>query len=113
MGRTYPVDQPARFRLLEAQRAESQALGDVGKVARRFNSLVARLDAIELELAMAESDLVSVSGLSRAAQLLEMEPRELRRRVKLAAQAADDATAAGARPATGTGTSQGARSPTT
>ena len=90
MSRTYPVDHQARLRLLEAQRAESQAIGDVSKVARRLDSLVARLDAIDLELAMAESDLVSVSGLSRAAELLGREPRELRRRVKLAAQAAGD-----------------------
>ena len=113
MSRPYPVDHQARLRLLEAQRAESQALREVGKVARRLDSLVGRLEAIDLELAKAESDLVSVSGLSRAAQLLEMEPRELRQRLRLAAQAADDAMAAGARPATGTGTSQGAHSPTT
>ena len=113
MSRPNPVDHQARLRLLEAQRAESQALHDVGKVARRLDSLVGRLDAVDLELAMAESDLVSVSGLSRAAQLLEMEPRELRRRVKLAAQVVDDSKPAGAGPATGSGTSPGAPSSTT
>jgi hypothetical protein len=98
---------------LAAQRAESQALRDVGRVARRLDSLVGRLDAIDLDLAKAEYELVSVSGLSRAAQLLEMEPRELRRRVKLAAQAVDDSKPAGAGPATRPGTSPGAHSSTT
>ena len=63
MGRTYPVDHQARLRLLEAQRAESQALRDVGKVARRLESLVGRLDAMDLDLAKAEYELVSVSGM--------------------------------------------------
>ena len=113
MSRPYPVDHQARIRLLEAQRAESQALRDVGKVARRLDSLVGRLDAVDLDLARAEYELVSVSGLSRAAQLLEMEPRELRRRAKLAAQAVDDSKHPGAGRATWAGTSPGAPSPTT
>ena len=113
MGRPYPVDHRARLRLLEAQRAESQALRDVGKVARRLDSLVERLDAIDLELAMAESDLVSVSGLSRAAQLLEMEPRELRRRREAGRPGRRRCQAPGARPAAGTGTSPGAHPSTT
>ncbi|KQZ88456.1 hypothetical protein ASD62_03120 [Phycicoccus sp. Root563] len=113
MSRAHTVDHQARLRLLEAQRAESQALREVGKVAHRLDSLVGRLHAIDLELAMAESDLVSVSGLSRAAQLLERQPRELRRRVKLAAQAAGDDKPPGARPAAGTGTSPGAHPSTT
>jgi hypothetical protein len=113
MTRPHPIDHQARLRLLEAQRAESQALRDVTKVARRLDSLVGRLDAIDLDLASAEAELVSVSGLSRAAQLLEMEPRELRRRVKLAAQAVDDSKAAGTGPATGAGPSPGAPLSTT
>lgn len=113
MSRPYPVDHQARLRLLEAQRAESQALREVGKVARRLDSVVGRLDAADLELARAEYELVSVSGLSRAAQLLEMEPRELRRRVKLAARAVGDSKPPVAGRATGAGTSLGAPSPTT
>ena len=113
MSRPYPVDHQARLRLLEAQRAESQALSDVGKAARRLDSLVGRLDAMDLDLASAEAELVSVSGLSRAAQLLEMEPRELRRRVKLAAQAVENSRPAGAGPATGAGASPGSPSSTT
>src|SRR5690348_6588116 len=84
MSRPYPVDYRARRRLMEAQRAETDALRDVGKVARRLESMTARLEAVDLELAKAESDLVAASGLQRAAQLLEMDQRELRRRMKLA-----------------------------
>ena len=85
MSRPYPVDYRARRRLMEAQRAETDALRDVGKVARRLESMTARLDAVDLELAKAQSDLVAVSGLQRAAQLLEMDQRELRRRTRRAA----------------------------
>ena len=113
MTRPHPIDHQARLRLLEAQRAESQALSDVGKAARRLDSLVGRLDAMDLDLASAEAELVSVSGLSRAAQLLEMEPRMLRRRVKLAAQAVDDSKPAGAGPEPRAGASPGAQSTTT
>ena len=91
MSRPYPVDYRARRRLMEAQRAETDALRDVGKAARRLESIAARVEALDLELASAESDLVAVSGLPRAAQLLGMELRDLRRRVKLAAEAAQAA----------------------
>jgi hypothetical protein len=110
MSRPYPVDHQARLRLLEAQRAESQALREVGRVARRLDSVIGRLDAADLELARAEYELVSVSGLPRAAKLLEMEPRELRRRVKLAAKAVDASKADNAGPAKGLGTSPSAHS---
>jgi hypothetical protein len=113
MSRPYPVDHQARLRLLEAQRAERQAIRDVGQAARRLDLVVGRLNAADLELARVECELVSVSGLPRAAQLLEMEPRELRRRVKLAAQAVDGSESAGAGLATGPGTSPGAPSSTT
>ena len=108
MSRPYPVDHQARLRLLEAQRAESRALREVGRVARRLDSVVERLDAADLELAIAEHELVSISGMARAAQLLEMEPRKLKRRVRLAAQAVP----AGAGPAIEPRTSRGAPSST-
>lgn len=98
MSRPYPVDYRARRRLMEAQRAETDALRDVGKAARRLESIAARVEAVDLELAKAESELVAVSGLPRAAQLLGMEPRDLRRRVKRAAEAkpGDDAPSSAA-----------------
>jgi hypothetical protein len=77
-----PADDDARRRLLDAQRAESRALRAVIAVERKKDGLQDRLDAVDDELAEAQSLLVSISGLSRAAQLLEADERELRRRVK-------------------------------
>jgi hypothetical protein len=78
----YAADDAARRRLLDAQRAESRALRAVIAVERKKDGLKDRLDAVDDELAEAQSLLVSISGLSRAAQLLEADERELRRRVK-------------------------------
>lgn len=113
MSRPYPVDYRARHRLMEAQRAETEALRDVGKAARRLESIAARVEAVDLELANAESDLVAVSGLPRAAQLLGMEPRDLRRRVKWAAETAQDSKADCAAPSSAAGTSASTPTPST
>ena len=75
-------DEAARRRLLDAQRAESRALRAVMAVARKKDGAQERLDAVDGELAEAQAMLVSISGLSRAAQLLEADERELRQRVK-------------------------------
>jgi hypothetical protein len=75
-------DEAARRRLLDAQRAESRALRAVMTVTRKKDGAQERLDAVDCELAEAEALLVSISGLSRAAQLLEADERELRQRVK-------------------------------
>ena len=82
MSRTFPVDPGARRRLLDAQRAESKALGVAFAVARRKRALHERLDALDDELAEAESVLASISGLPRAAQLLGLDQPELARRIK-------------------------------
>lgn len=81
MGR-YQNDEGARRRLLDAQRAESRALRAVMAVARKKDGLQERVDAMDGELAEAQALLVSISGLGRAAQLLEADERELRQRVK-------------------------------
>ena len=78
----YQNDEAARHRLLDAQRAESRALRAVMVVARKKEGLQERVDAVDGELAEAQSLLVSISGLGRAAQLLETDERELRQRVK-------------------------------
>ena len=49
---------------------------------RKKDGAQERLDAIDGELAEAQALLVSISGLGRAAQLLEADERELRQRVK-------------------------------
>ena len=75
-------DEAARRRLLDAQRAESRALRSVMVVARKKVGLLERVDAVDGELAEAQATLVSIAGLSRAAQLLGADVRELRQRVK-------------------------------
>ena len=113
MSRPYPVDYRARRRLMEAQRAEADALRDVGKAARRLESIAERVEAVDLELANAESDLVAVSGLPRAAQLLGMEPRDLRRRVKRAAKAVPESKPGGDASSSAAGTPANLPSPST
>ena len=78
----YQNDEAARRRLLDAQRAESRALRAVMAVARKKDGLQERVDAVDGELAEAQALLVSISGLGRAAQLLEADERELKQRVK-------------------------------
>ena len=80
----HQTDEAARRRLLAAQRAESQALRAVMTVARRKDTLQERVDAVDAELAEAQATLASISGIGRAASLLELDERELRQRVKLA-----------------------------
>ena len=86
-----PTDEATRRRLLDAQRAESQALRAVMTVARRKDALQERVDAVDDELAEAQATLASISGIGRAASLLELEERELRQRVKRAAAASGPA----------------------
>ena len=79
---TFPNDEAARRRLLAAQRAESQALRAVMAVTRKKHGAEERLKAVDAELAETQAMLVAISGLSRAAQLLEVGERELKQRVK-------------------------------
>ncbi|MFC8501204.1 hypothetical protein ACFUC1_02515 [Pedococcus sp. NPDC057267] len=80
----HQTDEAARRRLLAAQRAESQALRVVMTVARRKEALQERVNAVDIELAEAQATLTSISGVGRAASLLELDERELRQRVKRA-----------------------------
>lgn len=92
---SHPTDGAARRRVLDAQRAESRALRAVITVERRRDVQQQRLDSIDAELAEAQSLLVSISGLNRAAQLLDADERELRQRVKRAEQTAPGPDEAG------------------
>ena len=83
----HQTDQAARRRLLDAQRAESQALRAVMTVERRKDTLQQRLDAVDAELAEAQATLASISGTSRATSLLGLDERELKQRVKRVASA--------------------------
>jgi MinD-like ATPase involved in chromosome partitioning or flagellar assembly len=78
----YPVDIRARRRLMEAQRAETQALRAVMGAARKKQQMQDRMDDADLALAHTQAALAAISGLARTAELLEADPRDLRRRIK-------------------------------
>jgi hypothetical protein len=93
-----PLDERARTRLREAQRLESDAVAVVHVAAMRKESTQAKLDALIAEhqaaidaaehgLCKARADLVSVSGIARAALLLELPVSALRAAVRSAAGA--------------------------
>ncbi|GAA2748367.1 hypothetical protein GCM10009868_41100 [Terrabacter aerolatus] len=75
----HPVDQGARQRLLEAQRAEANALRKVQAAARNCDAVRSRLAAADVKLLEAQRSLVRTSGAARAALLLGVEEATLRR----------------------------------
>jgi hypothetical protein len=93
-----PLDERARTRLREAQRLECDAVAVIHAAAMRKDSTQAKLDAViaehqvaidaaEHRLCKARANLVSVSGLARAALLLELPVSALRAAVRAAAGA--------------------------
>jgi hypothetical protein len=88
----FPVDQAARRRLQEAQRAEADALKSVEAAARVRDRAQRKLDATDDKLALAQAELVGVSGLARAAVLLAVDEAVLRRRVRQAASGNEHVT---------------------
>ena len=89
-ARSLPKDIRARERLRAAQVAESGALAAVcsaesalSAARRRRDESVARADALvvraEQKVATARAELVGVSGVERAARLLGLEKKGLRR----------------------------------
>jgi len=88
-----PVDERARARLRDAQRVESDAVAAVHVAAVRKESAQAKLDEViakhrvaidetNLALSKAQAQLVSVSGIDRAALLLEQPIASLRAAVR-------------------------------
>lgn len=88
-----PLDERARARLRDAQRLEADAVGAVQAAAIRKASTQAKLvalitkhqvvvDAADNALCRAQSQLVSVSGIARAAILLELPVSTLRASVR-------------------------------
>ncbi len=75
----FPTDPDARKRLHDAQRAEADALKVVEVATRARDRVQRKLDAATGELNTARRELVSVSGVTRAALLLAMDEAELRR----------------------------------
>ena len=93
-----PLDERARTRLREAQRLESDAVAVIHAAAMRKESTQAKLDtliaghqvainAAEHRLCKTQANLVSVSGIVRAALLLELPVSALRAAVRSAAGA--------------------------
>lgn len=93
-----PLDERARTRLRNAQRLESDAVALIHAAAMRKESTQAKLDALIAEhqvgldaaehgLSRARANLVSVSGLTRAALLLELPVSVLRAAVRATAGA--------------------------
>ena len=78
----YPVNETSRQRLLEAQRAEAEALRAVDDARRARERVQVKVDRADAVLTRAKLDLVRVSGLARAAVLTNMPPTELRRLVR-------------------------------
>lgn len=79
-----PVDPSARQRLLYAQRAEADALKVVERALRSRDRIQVKLDAAAAAVDDAHSEVVKVSGLPRAALLLNEEEGVLRRATRLA-----------------------------
>src|SRR3954462_1982184 len=75
----HPVDAGARQRLLEAQRAETEALRKVGTADKACDRVRARLATAEATVFEARRSLVRVSGATRAALLLGVDEATLRR----------------------------------
>lgn len=77
-----PTDPEARRRLIEAQRAEADALKTVELAARARDRVQKKLDAANGELDSAKLRLVQCSGLQRASALLAIDPSEVRRSLR-------------------------------
>ena len=78
----HPYSSAVRERLIAAQRAEAAALKLVEAAERASHRAAARAAAAELALAEAQAGVVNVSGLERAALLLDVDAAVLRRRVR-------------------------------
>ena len=83
-----PTSPTARDRLRKAQQTEARALKDIDAAARSRARAAERLDAAELALAKAQAAVAETSGVQRAAYLLDLDPAELRRRIRESERAA-------------------------
>lgn len=79
-----PAREGARRRLQEAQRAEAAALTQNTKSYAARSRVQERVDAADLAVAESIARLVGVSGLERAAQLLDQPVAVVKRAVQSA-----------------------------
>jgi hypothetical protein len=96
-----PLDEHARARLRNAQRAESDAVADVHAASINRSAAQEKLDAViashhvavedaDRALSRAQAHLATVSGIERAALLLEQPVATLRAAVRTARGAAHE-----------------------
>lgn len=85
----YPYSSAVRERLVAAQRAEAAALKLVEAAEHASHQAANRAAIADLALAKAQAGVVKVSGLERAALLLDVEATVLRRRLRDATPAGD------------------------
>lgn len=85
----HPYSSAVRERLIAAQRAEAAALKLVEAAERASHQAANRAAAADLALAKAQAGVVKVSGLERAALLLDVEATALRRRLRDATPTGD------------------------
>lgn len=78
MNADLPTSDSARSRLRAAQKAEATALRDVEMADRTRQRAQQKLNAAETSLQTARLELVLVSGLDRAALLLDLPVEQLR-----------------------------------
>lgn len=88
----FPSSPESRRRLIEAQRAEADALKAVEIAARARNRVQAKLDVAQAELDVAKLALIECSGLTRAALLLAEDETDLRRIRRTARRAGEAIT---------------------
>lgn len=85
----HPCSSAVRERLIAAQRAEVAALKLVEAAERASQRAAFKAAAADLALAKAQAGIVDVSGLERAALLLDVDASVLRRRVRDATPTGD------------------------
>lgn len=79
---SHTVSDAARQRLREAQRAEATALSAVSAATTARERLTPRIAAADHRVDQAVVDLVAVSGVERAAQLLDEPLTAIRGRLR-------------------------------
>ena len=73
-----PTTESARARLRDAQKAEATALREVEAASRVQRRAHRRLDEADIALQTARHELVRVSGIDRAALLLDLPVEQVR-----------------------------------
>jgi hypothetical protein len=84
--KSHPTREDARRRLQEAQRAEAVALAETTRAYAARGRVQERVDAADRVIADAVATLAEVSGLERAAQLLDQSVGVVKRAVQSAAR---------------------------